>query len=124
MPDENSYVCSYKVSKRFDQDISSICAAFRLRLKENNVVEEVRLAYGGMAETPRRARRCEEALRGSEWNAATVHAASRMLDEDFTPISDMRSTAQYRREVCRNLLTRFLNETTGTNTASVYSYGR
>jgi xanthine dehydrogenase iron-sulfur cluster and FAD-binding subunit A len=47
-----------------------------------------------------------------------------MLDEDFTPITDMRSTAQYRSEVCRNLLTRFLNETTGTDTASVYSYGR
>ena len=77
-----------------------------------------------MAETPRRARRCEEALRGSEWNADTVLTASRMLDEDFTPITDMRSSAQYRGEICRNLLTRFLNETTGAETTSVYSYGR
>jgi len=123
LPDENSYVHSYKVSKRFDQDISAVCAAFRLRLN-NNVVEEIRLAYGGMAETPRRARRCEEALSGNEWNADTVLTASRLLDQDFTPITDMRSTAQYRSEVCRNLLTRFLNETTGTTTSSVYSYGR
>ncbi len=123
LPDENSYVRSYKVSKRFDQDISTVCAAFRLRLN-NNVVEEIRLAYGGMAETPRRARRCEEALRGSEWNADTVLTASRMLAEDFTPITDMRSSAQYRGEICRNLLTRFLHETTGAETTSVYSYGR
>ena len=123
LPDENSYVRSYKVAKRFDQDISTVCAAFRLRLN-NNVVEEIRLAYGGMAETPRRARRCEEALRGSEWNADTVLTASRMIDEDFTPITDMRSSAQYRGEICRNLLTRFLHETTGAETTSVYSYGR
>jgi xanthine dehydrogenase small subunit len=123
LPNENEHVQSYKVSKRFDQDISAVCAAFRLRL-EGGIVAEFCAAYGGMAEIPKRARHCEEALLGKEWNEAGVNAALDALGSDFTPISDMRSSSEYRSQVCRNLLRRFFLETTGASSERVYSYGR
>jgi xanthine dehydrogenase small subunit len=91
---------------------------------DGNVVAEFCAAYGGMAEIPRRAQHCEEALVGREWSEATVDAAMDALGRDFSPITDMRSTSEYRDRVCRNLLKRFFLETTGASTDRVYSYGR
>jgi xanthine dehydrogenase small subunit len=123
LPGGDDEVRSYKVSKRFDQDISAVCAAFRLRL-DGGSVADFRAAFGGMAETPKRALRCEQMLLGKEWCEDSVAAAATMLDEDFAPISDLRASSAYRRKICKNLLTRFLLETTGTASMSVYSYGR
>jgi xanthine dehydrogenase small subunit len=73
----------------------------------------VRLAYGGVAETPWRARGCEAALRGRPWTEATVDAALGALDAELRPISDLRASAAYRRAVARNLLRKFHLETAG-----------
>jgi xanthine dehydrogenase small subunit len=102
---------AYKISKRFDQDISSVLGAFALQL-EGGKVESVRIAYGGMAATPKRARHAEDALRGKPWNEATVQAAMGALDRDFSPITDWRASAAYRARVARNLLLRLYIETT------------
>ncbi len=116
-------VRSYKVSKRFDQDISAVCGAYRLRLKGGRV-DEIRVAYGGMAATPKRALHCERALAGQDWTEATIRSALAALDEDFAPISDMRASGNYRRQVCRNLLLRFYLESCGREIRRVYDYGR
>ncbi len=102
---------AYKISKRFDQDIASVCAAYSLAL-DGSTVRDIRIAYGGMAPTPRRARLCEQALAGCPWNEATVEQASPALDRDFAPITDLRASAAYRSLVARNLLRKFQLETT------------
>ena len=116
------HFATYKVSKRFDQDISAVCAAFLVRV-EGARITEAKVAYGGMAAIPKRALRCEEALRNGGWSEAGVRAASELLDEDFQPISDMRAGAAYRRMVCRNLLLRF-HASVSAQFVSVYDYGR
>jgi xanthine dehydrogenase small subunit len=103
---------AYKVSKRFDQDISAVCGAFSLSLEDGRV-REPRLAYGGMAAVPIRARACEAALAGRPFTAAAVEAALPALDADLTPISDMRASAAYRRQVARNLLVKLQLEVAG-----------
>ena len=102
---------AYKVSKRFDQDISAVMGAFLLRV-EGGVVAQARLAYGGMAATPKRAARAEAALLGRAWDEAALGDAQAALDEDFQPIGDMRASAGYRMAVARNLLRRLHIETT------------
>ncbi len=96
----------YKVSKRRDEDISSVCAGFMVRVRDG-CIEDARLAFGGMAATPKRARAGEAALCGRNWDEPAVEAARQALDRDFTPISDWRASAEYRALVARNLLTRF-----------------
>jgi xanthine dehydrogenase small subunit len=118
----NMRLACYKISKRFDQDISALCGAFMIEL-DGAKVADIRIAYGGMAATPKRAKHCEAAILGAEWSEQTVSAAQRMLDQDFVPISDMRASDEYRRTVCKNLLLRFFAETTSA-TVSVYDYGR
>ena len=86
---------AYKVSKRFDQDISSTLGAFALQL-EGGKVKSARIAYGGMAAIPKRARHVEAALAGKPWNEATLEAAMRALEQDFAPIDDWRASAAYR----------------------------
>lgn len=104
---------TYKISKRRDEDISAVCAAFRLKLDGAGRVEAVRIAYGGMAATPKRAAHVEAALLGRPWDEATVEAALPAFAEDFQPITDMRASAEYRLMVAQNLLRRFFLETTG-----------
>jgi xanthine dehydrogenase small subunit len=108
---------AYKVSKRFDQDISAVCGAFSIEL-DGGRVRDVRLAYGGMAEIPKRARACEAAITGRPWSEATVSAALSRLDADLSPISDMRASAGYRHLVARNLLRKFQLETSGRGDAT------
>lgn len=100
----------YKLSKRFDQDISAVCMAIVLRL-DGDSVAEIRIALGGMAAIPKRATLTEQLLKGSKWDESAVTAAMQKLAEDFTPMSDMRASADYRRRVSANLLYRFYLET-------------
>jgi xanthine dehydrogenase small subunit len=93
----------FKLSKRFDQDISAVCGAFALEV-EAGVVKAARIAFGGLAATPKRALACETALIGKAWSADTIEAAAAALDADFQPISDMRASAAYRALAAKNLL--------------------
>ena len=101
----------YKISKRFDQDITASLGAFALTLAGGEV-EDIRICFGGMAPIPKRARQAEEALKGKTWNRENVEGACWILSEDYTPISDMRASAQYRLRVAQNLLRKFFIETT------------
>ena len=112
-PTPGSRYRAYKISKRFDQDISAVMAAFQLRLDGDRVVE-ARLAFGGMAATPKRAAHAEAAIQGHPWTEVTVEAGMAALGQDFQPISDMRASAGYRLAVARNLLRRLHVETTTT----------
>lgn len=108
--DESLLLRCYKLSKRFDQDISAVCAAFALRL-DGDRVAQVRIALGGMAAIPKRAHDTEHYLLGKPWNKASVEAAMRELRAEFTPLSDMRASADYRARASANLLYRFYLET-------------
>ncbi len=113
LPAGEHFAC-YKLSKRRDEDISALCGAFRVSLDAGGKVEAVRVAFGGMAATPKRARAVEAALNGRPWAAASIEAAVAALAEDFQPIGDMRASAEYRLLAAQNLLRRFHLETTGT----------
>ncbi|MCX2561350.1 xanthine dehydrogenase small subunit [Acetobacter farinalis] len=102
---------AYKVSKRFDQDISAVLGAFAFIPDGEGRITRARIAFGGMAATPKRARAAEAALEGQFWTEATLHAAQTALQAEFAPISDMRSSAWYRQTVAGNLLTRLFAET-------------
>lgn len=99
----------YKVSKRFDQDITAVAAAINLRRQAGTIVE-ARIAFGGMAEVPKRARAVEAALVGRPWSEETFEAAGETLARDFAPIDDMRASSAYRAAVARNLLLRYFRE--------------
>ncbi|MBP0685547.1 xanthine dehydrogenase small subunit, partial [Mycobacterium tuberculosis] len=85
-----------KLSRRFDSDISAVCGAFHLRMQEGRI-EEARVAFGGMAATPRRALACEAALTGAALSEDTIARAVAALNEDFDPLTDARGSAAYRR---------------------------
>ncbi len=105
----------YKVTKRFDQDISSVMAAFRFTLDEDDTIVEARLAYGGMAATPKRAAGAEGELTGYGIRDARVWSrAFAALREDFQPIDDHRASARYRIETAHALLGKALIEASGT----------
>ncbi|MEM6728380.1 MAG: xanthine dehydrogenase small subunit [Pseudomonadota bacterium] len=95
----------YKLSKRFDQDISAVCGAFYIP-QEDGVIRGARIAFGGMAGTPKRATHTEAALEGRPWTRATVEAALPAMAEDYQPLSDMRATASYRLKTAQNMLRR------------------
>jgi xanthine dehydrogenase small subunit len=102
----------YKLSKRFDQDISAVCGCFNIGIQDSRVIE-ARIAFGGMAAIPKRASAVEAALQGQRWTLSTVMAALPAFDEDFTPISDMRASATYRALAAKNLLVKYFHETQG-----------
>ena len=101
---------TYKVSKRFDSDISAVSAAFALQLEGERIIES-RVAFGGMAATPKRATTTEAVLNGQPWNEATVRAAMAALGSDYAPFADMRAGSEYRLSTAQNLLYRFYLET-------------
>mgnify|MGYP005637966745 CR=1 FL=1 len=100
----------YKISKRFDQDISALCGCFNSRI-EDNVVKSISIAFGGMAATPLHARAVEKALEGQPWTEETINHAVAGFETDFTPLTDMRASANYRMRVAGNLLRRYFIET-------------
>ncbi|MEM8548626.1 MAG: FAD binding domain-containing protein, partial [Pseudomonadota bacterium] len=122
-PTAEQHTACYKISKRFDQDISALCAGFSVTLADG-AIRTVRLAYGGLAGTVKRAHQAEAALLGQPLNQGAIGAAQTALAEDFAPLSDMRATDHYRRTVAANLLQRFLLDITASGETDVYQYGR
>ncbi len=112
-PAEDTHFAVYKITKRRDEDITAVLGAFYLTLDEQGDVNDVRIAFGGMAGTPKRARAVENELIGRPWSEETIEAARDAFDTDFQPLSDWRATAEYRQLTAKNLLTRFYLETTG-----------
>ncbi len=102
----------YKLSKRFDQDISAVLGAFNITV-ENDTVTTARIAFGGMAGIPKRATHVERALIGAAWTEATIKRAVGAFAQDFTPLSDMRASASYRLETAQNMLWRVWHEDQG-----------
>jgi xanthine dehydrogenase small subunit len=109
---QTSLLRAYKISKRYDDDISAVCLVLNLTL-DAGVVSDISIGAGGVAATPVRARKTEAALRGQPWSQASVQAAMHTLRAEFEPISDMRASSTYRRQVLGNLLQRFWLESQG-----------
>jgi xanthine dehydrogenase small subunit len=113
LPAKESRFAVYKVTKRRDEDITATLGAFHLVLDPSSKVRTIRIAYGGMAATPRRAIAVEAALVGKPWTRATIDAALDAYEQDFKPLTDMRASADYRMLASKNLLVRFFLETSG-----------
>ncbi len=96
----------YKISKRYDQDISALCGCFSIIVKDHFIIQ-ARVAFGGLAAIPKRATTVEQFLSGKEFNSHTFNEASQLFNEDYKPISDMRASSQYRLKVAQNLLLRY-----------------
>lgn len=107
------HFATYKISKRREEDISSLCGAFRVFVNDTGVVGMTRIAFGGMAATPKRAKAVEAALIGKPWSMETVEAVAPAFAEDYQPITDMRASKEYRLLAAQNLLKRFYLETQG-----------
>ena len=105
---------AYKLSKRIDDDISAVCGAFNLHIEDNKVVN-ARIAFGGMAATPKRASHCENALIGQTWNEDTIQQAMQAINLDFEPLSDFRASKEYRSLTAANMLRRLFIEETQRN---------
>jgi xanthine dehydrogenase small subunit len=114
LPGVDEIFAVHKVTKRRDEDITATLGAFLLKLSGDGAVEKIRIAYGGMAATPKRAHAVEAALLGKVWTEAAVREAMDAYAQDYSPLTDMRATAQYRALAARNLLMRFWLETSGT----------
>jgi xanthine dehydrogenase small subunit len=112
LPGAQDVLRAYKLSKRYDSDISGLAAGLWLQL-DGGVVRAARFAFGGMAAIVKRAKGAEAAVVGQPWTEATVQAAMAALDGDYTPLSDLRSSAAYRRRTARGLLMRLWLETRG-----------
>jgi xanthine dehydrogenase small subunit len=102
----------YKISKRFDQDISALCGCFNVTVDAGKVTA-ARIAFGGMAGIPKRATHVEAALVGQPWSLQTLKVASATFAQDFQPLSDMRASAHYRLLTAQNLLTRYFHDLSG-----------
>ena len=106
------FLRAYKISKRFEDDISAVCLVVNLKIR-NGIVAAASIGAGGVSATPARATKTEAALLGQPWTQATVKAVQTVLRAEFSPISDMRATSSYRSQVLGNLLQRFWLETQG-----------
>lgn len=111
-PAPDTLVRIVKLSKRFDSDISSLCAAFVLPIVDGTI-GDARIAFGGMAGIPSRAPACEAVLRGGRWTPETLDAAAEALRADFTPLDDLRGSSEYRLAAAGNLLRRLWHEQAG-----------
>ncbi len=121
LPVANEFSRVYKISKRYDDDISAICLALCLCI-EGGRVRSASIGAGGVAATPARARKTEAALVGQPWTAGLVRSAMQTLRGEFTPISDMRASAGYRSEVLGNLLQRYWLESQGAQAINLESF--
>ena len=116
------HLAAYKISKRRDEDISSVAAGFAVTV-ENGAISAARLAFGGMAGVPKRAERAEAALVGARFEAASFEAAAEALRGDFEPLSDWRASADYRMLAAQNLIRRFWAETGAGEVAQLQRIG-
>lgn len=103
----------YKLSKRYGDDISAVLAAINLELNDNGIITRARVAFGGMAAIPKRALACEKALTGKEASATTLQEAQKAIRSEFTPLSDVRGSSDYRLQAACNLLERYFLEISG-----------
>ncbi|WP_338820356.1 xanthine dehydrogenase small subunit [Acidovorax temperans] len=117
-PTSSEQLKAYKISKRFDDDISAVCLVLNLDTADGTV-QRASIGAGGVAATPVRAQQTEAALQGKPWTEATVQQAMRVLQAEFSPISDMRASGDYRRTVLGNLLQRYWLESQGGAPASI-----
>jgi len=115
------FLRAYKISKRYDDDISAVCLVVAMHLREG-VVEGIGIGAGGVAATPVRATQAEAALRGQPWTADAAQRAADALRAEFSPISDMRASAAYRSEVLGNLMQRFWLESQGLQRINLESF--
>lgn len=109
-PDE--FLRAYQVSVRLEADVATVSLALRLQLRQGRVAQ-ISIGAGGVAATPQRATRTEQALRGQDWTQASVNRAIAVLRDEFEPISDLRASADYRRTVLGHLLQRFWHQSQG-----------
>lgn len=116
IPNQPDRLKVYKLSKRFDQDISAVCGALNIAVTDGTITE-ARIAFGGMAGIPKRATHVEAVLVGQTWSKTTVREAMRALEQDFTPLSDMRASAAYRLDTARNMILRAFLDDRGTSTS-------
>lgn len=121
LPQAGEVLKAYKISKRYDDDISAVCLVVSMRL-EDNQISHVSIGAGGVAATPVRAIKTEAALNGQPWTLQTVHQAITTLRAEFSPISDMRASGAYRSEVLGNLLQRFWLESQGMQQINLESF--
>jgi xanthine dehydrogenase small subunit len=108
-PDSQTSVHIFKLTKRFDSDISAVCGTFALTLRDN-VVSSARIAFGGMAAIPKRALNAERVLIGRPWAESSIETAAQVLPEDFAPLTDVRGTSAYRMLAAQNLFRRIWRE--------------
>ena len=108
-PDTAPSLRCYKLSKRFDQDISAVCAGINIHVSDDRI-QSARIAFGGMAGTPKRASAVEAALTGEPWTEDTIRSAMTKMSEDFTPLTDMRASAGYRLATAENMLLRYFHD--------------
>ena len=120
-PAAGEFLRAYKISKRYDDDISAVCLVINARLQDG-IVAEVGIGAGGVAATPVRARQAEAALRGQAWTAEAARRGADALRAEFRPISDMRASADYRAEVLGNLVQRFWLESQGQRHINLESF--
>jgi len=106
---KKNYFKAYKISRRFDDDISSVCASFNFLIKKD-IILKANIAYGGMSEIPKRATIIEKALTNSVFSEDTFSKAKNLIDADFSPIDDMRASKNYRADVAKNLMMKFFYE--------------
>ncbi len=117
-PADGTIFRAWKISKRHDQDISAVIGAFRVVLR-NGRIADMRIAFGGMAAVPARARETERVLAGRTWSESTVRDAGDAMERDFTPIDDQRASAAYRLRVAANLLVRLYRDVAGESAVEV-----
>ena len=108
-PDDPMDFRCYKISKRFDQDISAVMAAINIRLRGEKIAE-ARIAFGGMSATPKRAKAAEAQLKGKPFGEEAFKAAMTAMEQDFAPIDDHRASAAYRMKAAKNLLLKYFVE--------------
>ena len=112
IPRQHDTLRCYKLSKRFDQDISAVCGCISITGNGTEILT-ARIAFGGMAATPKRAAAAEAALVGQPWSEDTIRKAMAAMTDDFTPLSDMRASASYRMEAAQNMLLRYFHDANG-----------
>ena len=118
LPEPAEFLRVYKISKRFEDDISAVCLAICVH-RQDGRIRRASIGAGGVAATPARARQAEAALIGQAPDSATFEAAARTLQAEFQPITDMRASAAYRRELLGNLVRRFGLEIQGQANTSI-----
>ncbi len=120
-PTQGEFLRIYKISKRFDDDISAICLGLSLHIA-NGIVVKASVGVGGVAATPVRAIKTEAALAGQDWSKATIDHAIKVIRAEFSPISDMRASGAYRTQVLGNLLQRYWLESQGLQQINLESF--